>query len=220
MKLLLVDDHGLFRGGLRMLLSALQHDLEILEAESCQEATAMMHLHSDIRLCLVDLRLRDENGMHVLAVLKEVNPAIIAVVVSGDEAPDSIYAALDAGAMGYVPKSVSPPIMVQALKLVLAGGIYLPPSLLAFKRQDRQQTLPPNGAQELTARQREVLQGLLRGWPNKLISRHLDISDNTLKGHLAAIYRILEVRSRSQAVIAASLQGFVVGLDAPPHETV
>ncbi len=199
-----------------MLLATLQQDLTILEADSCSEALKHMQQHADIRLCLVDLSLRNENGLGILEMLKSHHPEVVTVVVSADESPSTIYTALDAGAMGYVPKSVSPAVMVQALRLVLEGGIYLPPSLIEFKGQEKR-TMAPD-AQGMTSRQLEVLQGLLRGWPNKTISRHLDISENTLKGHLAAIYRILEVRSRSQAVIAAAKHGFIVGLGGATHE--
>lgn len=217
MKLLLVDDHGLFRGGLRLLLAALQQDLIILEADCCHAAMAHMQQHADIHLCLVDLHLRNEDGISMLEVLKSHRPEIIAVVVSSDESPTTIYAALDAGAMGYVPKSVNPSVMVQALRLVLEGGIYLPSTLIEFKSQDKRAVL--SGTAAMTLRQQEVLQGLLRGWPNKTISRHLDISENTLKGHLAAIYRILEVKSRSQAVIAAARHGFKAGLIEAGHDS-
>lgn len=220
MKLLLVDDHSLFRGGLRLLLAALQQDLTILEADSCQSAMGLMQQHDDIRLCLLDLSLRNEDGLGILEVLKSHRPEVVAVVVSADESPTTIYAALDAGAMGYVPKSANPAVMVQALRLVLEGGIYLPSALIEAKNHDkgRDKLAVVTSAGIMTTRQQEVLQGLLRGWPNKTISRHLDISENTLKGHLAAIYRILEVRSRSQAVIAAAKHGFKAGLEEACHD--
>lgn len=213
MKLLLVDDHGLFRGGLRLLLGSMQQDLEILEADSCQEALTVMHQHLDIRLCLIDLTLRGENGMTVIALLKDINPEAVTVIVSGDERPATIHAALEAGAVGYVPKSARPEIMVQALQLVLAGGIYLPPSLLKDvpeKNHAREAEVKPL---DLTERQFQVMQLLLRGWPNKLICRDLNISDNTLKGHLAAIYRTLDVSSRTQAVIEAGRRGLKMTME-------
>lgn len=217
MKLLLVDDHGLFRGGLRLLLGSMQRDLEILEADSCQDALALMRAHQNIELCLIDLSLRGENGMQVIQLLKEINPAVITVIVSGDERPATIRAALEAGAMGYVPKTVSPEIMVQALQLVLVGGIYLPPSLLQAPPEEPENGIEPGSADngtviELTERQVQVLQCLLRGWPNKLICRDLNISDNTLKGHLGAIYRSLNVSNRTQAVIEAGKRGLKVDI--------
>lgn len=222
MKLLLVDDHGLFRGGLRLLLGAMQRDLEILEANTCQEALTIMHANLDIKLCLIDLTLRGEDGMCVIGILKEINPSVVTVIVSGDESPAKIRASIDAGAMGYVPKSVSPEIMVQALQLVLAGGIYLPQALLETNIAEISEgndggelsqacVISGVGAQvqqlDLTDRQLDVLHCLLQGWPNKTICRDLCISENTLKGHLQAIYRTLEVNSRTQAVIEAGKRG-------------
>lgn len=212
MKLLLVDDHGLFRGGLRLLLVAMQRDVVILEADSCGDALSLMREHLDIQLCLIDLALRGENGLDVIGALKEMNPNVVAVIVSGDESPAKIYEALDAGAMGYIPKSVNPDVMVQALQTVLAGGIYLPPALLRNSRAASDHASMSEELNELTERQRQVLHCLLRGLPNKLISRALHISDNTLKGHLAALYRTLNVKSRTQAVIEAGRLGVLVDL--------
>ncbi|WP_338847794.1 response regulator transcription factor [Massilia sp. W12] len=213
MKLLLVDDHALFRGGLRLLLGAMQRDLAILEADSCQAAADLLEQHDDIKLCLVDLLLKDckgdgvrENGMEVIRTIKDMRPEICTVVVSSDENPRRMHEALEAGAMGYVLKSESPETMVQALQQVLGGGIYLPP---AFMNQDK----PAHNAPklELTERQQQVMDCLLLGWPNKLIVRKLGISENTLKGHLAAIYRALNVSSRTMAVVEAGRRGWKVG---------
>lgn len=222
MKILLVDDHVLFRAGLGMLLLALQGDLQVIECGSRAEALQLAGVHADLRLCLLDLGLRNENGMSIVAAIKEVNPGIVVVVVSGDESPATIYRALEEGAMGYIPKSVTPEVMTHALKLVLAGGIYLPSSLIeprttsASAASAASPSPDDNGLNgELTARQLEVLQCLLRGWPNKLISRHLSLSENTIKTHLSSIYRTLKVTTRSQAVIAAGRLGIRPAFELP-----
>lgn len=219
MKILLVDDHVLFRAGLGMLLLALQGDLQVIECGSRAEALQLAGAHTDLRLCLLDLGLRNENGMSIVAAIKEVNPGIVVVVVSGDESPATIYRALEEGAMGYIPKSVTPEVMTHALKLVLAGGIYLPSSLIEPRTSSPLPASPSpddNGLNgELTTRQLEVLQCLLRGWPNKLISRHLSLSENTIKTHLSAIYRTLKVATRSQAVIAAGRLGIRPAFELP-----
>ena len=223
MKILLVDDHVLFRAGLRMLLSVLQENLQIIEAGSCAEAIAMSRAHPDIRLCLLDLSLRNEDGMGVVSAIKEVSPTIVAVVVSADENPATIYRALEEGAMGYIPKSVTAEVMTQALKLVLAGGIYLPASLIETRREATPKSSAAPDVKpdtDLTVRQHQVLQCLLRGWPNKLISRHLSLSENTVKTHLSAIYRVLDVTTRSQAVIAAGRLGIHPEFEKPILHTV
>lgn len=206
MKILLVDDHNLFRAGLRLLLSALQPELDILECGTGEEAMAIAQAHPDLRLCLLDLSLRNESGMGIVSLFKQASPGTVVVVVSADENPAVIHQSLEEGAMGYIPKSVTPEVMTHALKLVLAGGIYLPPALIAPRPANDTLTDAASSAEpavNLTARQYEVLQCLLRGWPNKLISRHLSLSENTVKTHLSAVYRALDVTTRSQAVIAA-----------------
>lgn len=213
MKILLVDDHVLFRAGLGMLLRALQDDLQVLECGAREEALALAAAHPDLRLCLLDLTLRNENGMSIVAAVKEASPGTVVVVVSGDESPATIHRALEEGAMGYIPKSVTPEVMTHALKLVLAGGIYLPSSLVEPRKSAP--SAAPELASELTARQVEVLQCLLRGWPNKLISRHLALSENTVKTHLSAVYRALRVTTRAQAVIAAGQLGIRPEFDSP-----
>ena len=218
MKILLIDDHVLFRAGLRLLLDTMRTDLEILEGATCAEAFGLARAHPDIRLCLLDLKLKNEDGMGALSHFKESFPDIVAVVVSADENLSSVYRALEEGAMGFIPKSVTPEVMTQALNLVLAGGIYLPSSLLDRQRHEPAGMQGPDGAEtqpDLTQRQLEVLQGLLRGWPNKLISRHLGLSDNTVKSHLSAVFRALNVTSRSQAVIAAGRLGIRADIATP-----
>lgn len=198
-----------------MLLSALQEDLDILEAESGREAIEQLQQNPDIELCLLDLTLRGESGLDVLPVLKRTNQKVVIVVVSGDERPTTIHSALAAGAMGYIPKTVSPVVMCHALRLILAGGIYLPKQLIEYQLQNSQdETVDSIKSfhQGLTTRQLDVLHGLSKGWSDRVICQHLKISENTLKGHLAAIYRILDVRNRTQAVIAASNLGISADL--------
>lgn len=214
MKILLVDDHVLFRAGLGMLLPTLHDDLCILECGSRDEALALAASHPDLRLCLLDLSLRNESGMGIVSEIKQSNPSAVVVVVSGDEDPDTMRKALDEGAMGYIPKSVTPEAMTQALRLVLSGGIFLPQLIEPHRRID----VPSQRATlqtDLTSRQYQVLQCLLRGWPNKLISRHLSLSDNTIKTHLSAIYRALDVTTRSQAVIVAGRLGIRPEFETP-----
>lgn len=216
MKILLVDDHVLFRAGLRMLLSALDGQLVIVECDTCEGAANLARENRDIRLCLLDLHLRDENGLGAIPAIKEAIPGVAVVVLSADEDPKTIHAALEEGAMGYIPKSSSPEIMTRALELVLAGGIYLPVSVLGtHPAAPRSLPAPCSGSWEqlgLTQRQYEVLQCLLRGLPNKLICRELCMAEGTVKTHLSAIYRALAVGTRSQAVVAAGRLGLTTDL--------
>jgi DNA-binding NarL/FixJ family response regulator len=218
MKILLVDDHTLFRAGLRMLLAHLQENLTIFEGDSSEEALALAAAHPDLVLCLLDLTLNGGEGLMLIPQLRAVHPSIVIVVVSADESHATSYRCLDAGAMGYIPKSVSVAVMTQALKLVLAGGIYLPAALLESRHAGESESRHApvlTALTALTVRQHQVLQCLLRGWPNKLISRHLCLSENTVKTHLSAIYRALQVCTRAQAVIAARKLGISPEFDLP-----
>ncbi len=202
---------------MRLLIGSLQSDSQILEASSCEEALEVTRANPDIRLGLLDVCLRHENGLDAIAAVKATCPDIVAVVVSADENSATILRALDAGAMGYIPKSMSASDMTSALDVVLAGGIYLPPCMVQTQGGQMSSSEPPGvGRSEnlnLTARQHEVLQCLLRGWPNKIISRHLSMSENTVKTHLAAVFRGMHVTTRSQAVIAAFRLGIRADLE-------
>ena len=130
MKILLVDDHQLFREGVALLLQRLTNDLDLLQAASCEEAFALCDMHGDTDLILLDLNLAGMGGLDGLAVLRERYPGIPVVVVTSADTSTMVRKTIDAGAMGFIPKSSSSEIMLSALRLVLAKGIYLPPNVL------------------------------------------------------------------------------------------
>src|SRR5689334_23930791 len=129
-KILLVDDHPLFRGGLKYLLQSLDEHLELDEAGNCAQAEALASQRA-YDLVLVDLKMPGVGGLDALTVVRAAFPATPVVVVSGEDDPAVVRAAIECGAMGFIPKSSTPEVMIQALKLVLAHGIYLPPRVLA-----------------------------------------------------------------------------------------
>lgn len=198
MKTLLVDDHALFRAGLRMLLRTIRPDAQVSEAATIEEALAFVRSHPDLSLCLLDLSLRGEHGMDALKRIREAAPECAVVVVSGAEEVDTIHACLDAGAMSYIPKSVPPDVLTEALRRVLGGTVWLPEQIQALEAAESA-TRPV-----LTPRQLDVMRCLNRGLPTKSISRELDLSENTVKEHIASIFRALGVVNRTQAVIKAS----------------
>src|SRR4029079_18079104 len=130
MKILLVDDHPLFREGLAQLLKALDAEVQPLPAGDANAAMREIRLHSDIDLVLLDLHMPGRTGLDLLGELKTELPPVPVVVLSSDETRRSVLDALDKGALGYIPKSSSTSVMTHALRLVLAGGIYLPPAVL------------------------------------------------------------------------------------------
>jgi DNA-binding NarL/FixJ family response regulator len=220
-KVLLVDDHVLFREGLSLLLRTLMHDVQICEAGNVKEALAQISSHSGVDLILLDLGLPDMVGTEAIGYVREQHPDIPVVALSSSEDRATVLSALDRGAMGFVPKSASSSILTGALQLILANGIYLPPSvflgdrnavtdsLAAAPRGDRRLAEGKKTAADLglTARQAEVLYRILQGKSAKLISRELNLSASTVKTHTSAVLRALNVTTRTQAVVAAGKLG-------------
>lgn len=219
MKLLLVDDHPLFREGVALLLTRLDADLRVLEASTCEEAFRVCAAQPDLDLILLDLYLGGQSGMEALAVFRSRAPHVPVVVMSSSEDEVTVRRALDEGAMGFIPKSSSSEIMLNALRLVLCKGIYLPPLLAAHDHDGHRLPLPAvtltakrsleltPGDLGLTPRQADVLYLVLQGKPVKLISRELGIGEGTVKGHVSAVLRALNVTTRTQAVVAAHRLG-------------
>jgi DNA-binding NarL/FixJ family response regulator len=220
MKILVVDDHVLIRDALRSVLKEVKAEATILEASDSRQAMALVAEHADLHLILLDLNLPDRDGFSVLAELRERCPAISVVVLSGQQDRSSVVKALDLGALGYIPKSGQREVMLSALQLVFAGGIYIPPEILA--RHDAQ-AAPQSGAQRpaaqaspsdlgLTGRQLDVLALMMQGKSNKAICRVLDLAEPTVKNHVTAILKALRVTNRTEAVIAVR----ELGWELPP----
>ena len=216
MKVLLVDDHQLFREGLVILLKRLDSQVEAVEAASCAEAFSCLAREADIDLILLDVGLPDMSGLDGIAVICERHPGIPIVVLSSQEDRASVFKALDRGAMGYIPKTSSSDVMISALQLILANGIYLPPvALMGGGSAAPARTLPQSNKHPsdlgLSPRQAEVLFLILQGKPSKMICRDLNLSASTVKAHTSAVLRALNVTTRTQAVIAAGKLGLRFG---------
>jgi DNA-binding NarL/FixJ family response regulator len=196
-KILLVDDHTLFRAGLRMLLAALGRDVTILEASTAAQALALIGAEADIQLCLLDLSLKSDDGLSLLSATKQLAPNMVVVVVSGADDSLTIRNCIDAGAMSFIPKSATPEALTGALRRVLEGEVYLPEQVGLNTDDLLSRPL-------LTPRQHEVLKYLSQGLPTKLIARRLEISEYTIKEHIALIFQALGVHNRTEAVIRAS----------------
>ncbi len=210
LKLLVADDHPLFRAGLRHLLDRLADQVEIVEAGSADQA--FEHLAGDgFDLVLIDLIMPGMSGFESLRLICDQVPGTPVVVVSVKEGADDVRQAIDSGATGYIPKSSSPEVLVNALKLVFSGGVYLPPNLLSAAPPDadwqavgRVKTFPARGAlARLTPRQREVLALMAEGKSNKEIAKELGLAAGTVKIHVSSIFKALNVNNRTLAVIAA-----------------
>ncbi len=210
MHVLLVDDHALFREGLKFILRGLDEHLLIGEAGSVDAAIAMQEV-PPFDLILLDLNLPGVGDLEALASVRAAFPQAPIVVLSGEDDPRMIRATIEQGAMGFVPKSSTPEILIQALRLILAHGVYLPLSAL-----DSEEPLgdaveasanPDTILRNLSPRQVEVLRCVIRGDPNKLIARKLSLSESTVKQHLSAVLRTVGARNRTEAVYAAAKLG-------------
>lgn len=265
MKVLLIDDHPLILSALQAIIQTLDDDIDVATADTPEAAFALLAQDSGVELVLLDLSLgATVDGFDVLADLRERHPGLPVVVVSATERLSDMVRAVDMGAMGFVPKRSSNHELFEALALVLAGGVFIPPALLGLVRLPGMklseaaaaadaaagripplpQPPPPAAAYAsghppladagetspallrpmvgdghgvasaglhmgmatlgLTPRQTDVLALLLKGLPNKLIARELNVSVDTIKDHVAAVLRALGVNSRTQAVLVVS----------------
>jgi DNA-binding NarL/FixJ family response regulator len=214
MNVLIVDDHALFREGLKFLLPELDPTLVLDEAGDCAKALERA-AERTYDLVLLDLHLPGLHGMDALAALRQALPATPVVVLSGEDNRAIVRAAIDAGAMGFIPKSSTREVLIQALRLVFAGGVYLPRTVLdapTLVEPSNPASAAPAGAPTaarlgLTPRQMDVLRCVIQGKPNKSIARELDISEGTVKAHLSSVMQALGARNRTEAVYAAAKLG-------------
>ncbi|MDH4287874.1 MAG: response regulator transcription factor [Aquincola sp.] len=203
MRVLIADDHPLVRDALARTVRELDAHAEVLQAgdlagllQAAQQAEA--------DLAIVDLQMPGMDGLAGLRRLRATVPTLPTVVASGQEDAATIRAVLAAGAMGFIPKSERPEVLLGALRLVRMGGTYVPPRLLDAVEAT---AAPSAKVAELTPRQLDVLRLLMRGEPNKVIARELGLTEGTVKIHIAAILRTLQSRNRTEAVVRARALG-------------
>ena len=226
MRILLVDDHVLFREGIALLLRPMLPDAEVLEAGSIDEAFERAASAPRLDLVLMDLGLPGVSGLEGIALFRGRFPEVPVVAISSADDADTVLKAIDAGAMGYVPKSSSSGVLAGALQVILAKGIYLPPSVFLSDRTHAPAAQPaapkPHDAKVtpaslgLTPRQADVLWLILEGKPAKVVSREMGLSASTVKVHTSAVLRALNVTTRTQAVVAAGKLGLVFSPPAAP----
>lgn len=225
MKVLLIDDHPLILAALQTVIQGLGDDVTVVGAGSAKAARQTLADDHDFDLVLLDLQLGDADGFDVLTEFRSAYPSLPVVVVSASDRVSDVIRAIDLGAMGFVPKRASNELLFDALRVVMSGGIYVPPMTLGAERpgmaRSDSDTIPAvmhrvgsmagaTGFQQqpsisslgLTPRQTDVLALLLQGKPNKMIAREMNLSVETIKDHVAAVLRVLGVSSRTQAVLA------------------
>ncbi len=209
MKILLADDHPLFREGVKHVLMKLDDVVDIVDAHDYPSLFAEAADHPDVDLVLADLYMPGMGGQEGIAEFRNQFPDTPLVIMTASESRIDARNALASGALGYVLKSSPSHIMIEALQRVLNGGVYVPQIMEGDEQTDDPVTLMPLSKQgiRLTGRQLEVLKLLLEGKPNKLIARELDLSEGTVKIHVAAIFRALSVTNRTEAAVAAQRLG-------------
>ncbi len=199
-KILIIDDHPLFRDSLSRILS--QEDFkgekpEIFCAEDAPSALKMINDHQDLDMVLTDIDMPGMDGLTLLQQIKTFLPDAIIVMISGSEQVADVQKALSFGAQGFIQKSSETSVLLAALKLILAGGTYIPPLLL----EQQAATIPAREETvALTSRQMDILRYLHQGYQNKVIAYELDLSEATVKVHVRHIFSVLGVKNRTQAV--------------------
>lgn len=208
MKILVIDDHPLIQEALKHVLTELDATLELIQAHDASSAHAALSRTSGIDLLVLDLTLPGCDGFDLLADLRRDWPDIPVLVLSATYDRATVELALDLGAMGFIPKTANAHILVDALRLVLSGGVFVP---VECSDSGGGPFRPRTGTKSrdlgLTPRQGDVLKLLVQGKPNKLICRDLSLSEGTIKVHVSAILRALNVHNRTQVVIELARRG-------------
>lgn len=219
MKYLIVDDHALVAGALTLLLEDRDPEADVHTAATADAALELVDREGDADLLILDLSLPGVTGTELMEEIVRRQPMLKILVVSGLADQESIMRVLQLGAAGFVPKSLDTELLLSAIDFVLKGGVYIPSKLLTesqkdgfFTRTAARLKAPESAPPHLTDRQLDVLAQLAKGAPIKRICRELDLSEGTVKTHVAAIYRSFGASNRTEALIAARRAGFDIDL--------
>lgn len=219
MKYLIVDDHALVAGALTLLLEDRDPEADVHTAATADAALELVDREGDADLLILDLSLPGVTGTELMEEIVRRQPMLKILVVSGLADQESIMRVLQLGVAGFVPKSLDTELLSSAIDFVLKGGVYIPSKLLTesqkdgfFTRTAARLKAPESAPPHLTDRQLDVLAQLAKGAPIKRICRELDLSEGTVKTHVAAIYRSFGASNRTEALIAARRAGFDIDL--------
>ncbi|WP_189467523.1 response regulator [Litchfieldella qijiaojingensis] len=210
-KLLIADDHPLFREAIGRVIRDGFEDTVLFETQDLDSTLALTQQHDDLDLILLDLNMPGMNGLAGLIQLRNEAPTIPVVIISAEEEKQVILQAVTYGAVGFITKSSPREQMTKAIAQILEGNIYLPSDIIragsssstrATSRDEH--TITAQQLETLTRKQLQVLEHMTRGESNKMIAYHLDIAETTVKAHVSAILRKLGVHNRVQAILSAS----------------
>lgn len=211
---LVVDDHPIITDALSTALLSLRVFDGIDKESSLADASARLHDAANYDLMLLDLHLTDTNGLDALQSVRESFPGLPVIIFSADDSSTTITGAFEQGVQGYISKKEPMTVVINAIRIVLSGGNYIPPQvvrMLGFEPRPVA-SLPGAevpGAPSLSPRQREVMHNVLQGLPNKIIARRLNMADGTVKSHLNTVYRMFGVNSRAQLILKARDMGLI-----------
>jgi DNA-binding NarL/FixJ family response regulator len=215
MNILLADDHDLVRDGITSFLKLAAPEVEVAQAKDFAEALSVVDGESDVDLTILDLNMPGMNGLSGLTVMRQKHPEIPVVILSGSVKRSDVLNALEHGASGYLPKTLSGKSLINALRLILSGEKYIPSALLEDDGThirpgeiDLDGLAPDNPLRQLTNREREVLGLLTKGLSNKEIAKQLTVREITVKVHLTGIFKKLGAANRTQAVKIAMQLGW------------
>ncbi|MBC7953979.1 MAG: response regulator transcription factor [Rhodospirillaceae bacterium] len=215
MQILLADDHAMVRDGLVPFLERLEPGTKVLEASSFEEALTAARAATDLGMAILDLYMPGMDGLGGLATLRREFPDLPIVILSGSTKPEDAFQAIENGACGFVPKTMRGETIIGVLRLVLSGEKYIPPFL--FEHRDTVGTTsasastpsiaPGSPLSSLTPRERDILDMIVDGAPNKVIARALTLQEVTVKAHLRNMFRKLGVANRTEAARVALVAG-------------
>lgn len=212
MKVLIVDDHALIREALHAVLKQLKREAVVFEASNGQQAMRIVEEHPDVSLILLDINLPDRDGFSVLRELRDHYATIAVVILSSSDDQDTVKRAFKLGALGFIPKTTEREVMLNAIKLVFSGGVYIPSEILEETTSPQLTTKPATRdslkSLGLTDRQIEVLALLMKGRSNKSIAKILNMAVPTVKNHVTVVLKALNVTSRTEAVIKVGKMGW------------
>jgi DNA-binding NarL/FixJ family response regulator len=203
-RLVIADDHPLFRGALREAISGLLEQVDIAEAGTFDDVVALLERGSDVDLVLLDLTMPGVRGFSGLMYMRAQYPSVPVIVVSANDDPATIRRCMDFGASGFIPKTLGVDAMRAAISRILNGGVWTPPDVDLSAGSNAEATELMARMATLTPQQVRVLMMLSEGLLNKQIAYQLSVSEATVKAHVSAILQKLGVESRTQAVIAAA----------------
>lgn len=222
MKILVADDHDLFLMGLTMIINDSQPDWEILSAKNYNDVFSLIEKHKDFDLILTDLAMPGAQWLEAITKIHSISPDTPIIILSAVFDKEIVHKTIELGAAGYIPKTSSNTVILGAINLVLSGGVYIPPELLRnsnnteFNLLKQIENMPPKPDEEnnyniklLSPRQIDVIKLISKGKSNKQIAYELGLTEGTVKLHVTAILKILDVYNRTGAVVKAAKLGLI-----------